>query len=325
MVYKSKKLNKKKYFKSLQKQSRKLVKKRMYGGEIQENVEYIKKMDVDTPTPTIIDNVSSAANVVASGISNVIADNAQTVAENLGINPNVTISENIKEGISNTGEVLKDINKELNSPEGKELLQETGEIAKNVVTTLKPAAEESIGIINNLVKKEIPILTDMGEKFVLGLPVIGTAFAAGEEAVDATAAALTASSAVAQLTETGAETLKGLNQQKSSFQSLINKGIDLYNNANKGVSNMLSSAQKQVDDYGKSITKRKIEYTDKIGGTLKQYQKEKMMVGGRIINAQAEFLFPSVNNLGNFQQYGGRNKTKRRYNLRSKMTLRNNK
>lgn len=302
MVYKSKKLNKRKYFK---KQSRKFIGKKMYGGQVD--------------TPTIGENIGNAANVAASGVSALIADGAQTLSENIGINPNISLSENIREGISNTGEVLKEIKETMNSPEGQELLHETGEITKDIVKTLKPAAEETVNIMNDLIKKEMPILTDMGEKFVLGLPGIGTAVAAGEEVIDAAAASATAAASLAKLSETGSETLEDLNKQKSRFQSLIDSGVNLYNNLNKGVSNVISSAQKQVDDYSKNTTKRKMEYID---DSLKKYNKEKMMVGGRIMESKSEFLSPGVNSSQILQQYGGKWKTKRRNNLKRNMTLR---
>ena len=314
MVYKSKKINKRRYLKT---QSRKFIEKKIYGGQgdvSQEKVEYN-----NVHTPTISENIGDVANVAASGVSALIADGAQTLSENIGINPNISLSENIKESISNTGEVLKEIKETMNSPEGQELLHETGEITKDMVKTLKPAAEETVNIMNDLVKKEMPILTDMGEKFVLGLPGIGTAVAAGEELIDAAGASATAAASLAKLSETGSETLVDLNKQKSKIQSLIDSGIKLYNNLNKGVSNVISSAQKQVDDYSKNTKKRKMEYID---DSLKKYNKEKMMVGGRIKEAQLEFLSPSINRSQLLQQYGGKWKTKRRNNLKRKVTSR---
>ena len=319
MGYKSKKINKSQYLK-------KRTKKRMYGGDVDAILGSTDGLQ-NNELPTVGKNITALGNLATSVAANVVAKGIQSTAKRFGIDTNKPASVILKEA----GKNIKTMKNVLESPEGQQLLQNIGDVSKDVIESLEPAAEEAIKEVNSMVEKEMPIITDMAEKLVLGIPGIGTAVAAAEELVDSAAAAATAANTVAHLTETGTEALENLKSQQSEIKSVIDKGIELYNNVNKGVGNIISSAQQSVDEYGNKVMQEGINNMQRVpdmqtiqsaGGSLKKYKKESIIIGGRVTQAKNAFLNPCTNSSQMLQQYGGKMLTKRNNFVKRRLTVR---
>ena len=161
-------------------------------------------------------------------------------------------------------------------------------------------------------------------------------FALTEASKFATAAAQ-AGETVAELTTTGAEAVEDLQSQKKRAESIYSEFKNVLNNittgVNTGVGNMIKIAQKNVDEYGQNVVKEGIKNVPEVpkipetvlqtgGASLKKYQKEAKMIGGRIQQSQLSFLSPYVNRARILKQYGGKWHTKRRHQLKRKLTSR---
>ncbi len=286
MAYKSRKL-KKRYFK--RRQSR----KRMYGGDIPGFGSMPAPMPAPMPIhensqPTIMGNIKDIGNLGVSLATNVAASGIKKVAEYTGLDPNVSITENVKE----VGNKMGDVVEALNSPEGEKLKEETGELLKDGLEVLEPSLQKGEEILINGAEK----LAKTGTSIVVtALNELPPVFLASELSKLATAG-VQAAETVAELTTIGAEASKKLEVEKEPATSLLGKARDLIANVTqKGV----QYAQNRVNKYGENI----------VGDPLQKYQKEKMMIGGRINKAQSEFLSPYVNIS---QINGGKRKTKRR-------------
>lgn len=321
MVYKTKKINRRRY---LKKQS----KRKMYGGEENQIVEEI---------PSLQENLKQATNLLASAVTNVSSNVLKNIGEKIGVDPNKPASETVSE----LKDSMKNVVTALNSVEGEELKKEAGELLKDSLDVLKPSIEEAEDIIDTGIKK----LTETGSSAVMTAANEFPPIFALSEASKAVTAAAQAGETVAELTTTGSEAYENLQEQREKASSLWNRGIEFVRNVstdvNKGVSNIIKSTKKQVDDYGHSIIQQNMSIAPpqiptvpkmptpiitqipkvpqmpnptitQVAGQMQNQltilNKEARMIGGRIRKSQIEFLSPNSN------------KSKKRNNQRRKLS-----
>lgn len=359
MGYKSKKINKRRYFK---RQSRKVIKRGMYGGESQDISTQITnnnkqpssqkplsqepKMTTnnnqqpssqDKPHPTIMSNLGKVVNLAVDFGNNVVSKGIDYVGDATGYDPNKPSSESIEKAKIK----MQNLSKVLSNPEFQSA---ASDVAEELVETLQPAAEKGLDVANKLLEKEIPIAGNMLNEAALMIPGAGQVIGSIEELGNVAQAVEAATESFADLATVGAETTKDLEEKKGEIESLWNKGSELLSDVSQGVnntvSNVIDSAQESVSKEGENLMKSVPPVSDfnnnnlnpivnkqnkelkTVGGSLKKYQKEKMMIGGRISQSQSEFLGGQLFSSQNSQQNGGKWNTKRRHYLKRKMTSR---
>jgi len=335
MVYKTKKINRRRY---LKKQS----KRKMYGGISSKEPLLVEEQQLPKETqlpkeqkemmPSLQGNITQATNLLASAVTNVSSNVLNNIGEKIGIDPNKSASETVSE----LKDSMKNVVTALNSVEGEELKKEAGELLKDSLDVLKPSIEEAEDIIDTGIKK----LTETGSSAIMTAANEFPPMFALSEASKAVTAAAQAGETVAELTTTGSEAYENLQEQREKASSLLNKGIELVRNVstdvNKGVSNIITSAKKQVDDYGRSIIQNNIpqmptlpkipkiptlpkmpkmptsptitQVAGQMQNQLTTLKKEARMIGGRIRKSQIDFLSPNLN------------KSKKRNNQRRKLS-----
>jgi ElaB/YqjD/DUF883 family membrane-anchored ribosome-binding protein len=319
MVYKTKKINRRRY---LKKQS----KRKMYGGansketqqgmpvvqETQKNSREVQETQLEIPS--LQENLKQATNLLASAVTNVSSNVLKNIGEKIGVDPNKSASETVSE----LKDSMKNVVTALNSVEGEELKKEAGELLKDSLDVLKPSIEKAEDIIDTGVKK----LTETGASAVMTAVNEFPPMFALSEASKAVTAAAQAGETVAELTTTGSEAYENLQEQREKASSLLDEGIELVRNVstdvNKGVSNIITSAKKKVDDYGRSIIQKNMPKMPQIStptitqvaGKMKNLNKEAKMIGGRIRKSQIQFLSPNAN------------KSKKRNNQRRRLSHR---
>ena len=316
MVYKTKKINRRRY---LKKQS----KRKMYGGEENQIVEEI---------PSLQENLKQATNLLASAVTNVSSNVLKNIGEKIGVDPNKPAIETVSE----LKDSMKNVVTALNSVEGEELKKEAGELLKDSLDVLKPSIEEAEDIIDTGIKK----LTETGSSAIMTAANEFPPIFALSEASKAVTAAAQAGETVAELTTTGSEAYENLQEQREKASSLWNRGIEFVRNVstdvNKKVSGIIKSTKKQVDDYGHSIIQQNMSIVPpqmpkvpqiqtpiitqtptapritQVAGQMQNQltilNKEARMIGGRIRKSQIEFLSPNSN------------KSKKRNNQRRKLS-----
>ena len=328
MVYKTKKINRRRY---LKKQS----KRKMYGGQetiSQQEIQLPKDTQIVEEIPSLQENLKQATNLLASAVTNVSSNVLKNIGEKIGVDPNKPAIETVSE----LKDSMKNVVTALNSVEGEELKKEAGELLKDSLDVLKPSIEEAEDIIDTGIKK----LTETGSSAVMTAANEFPPIFALSEASKAVTAAAQAGETVAELTTTGSEAYENLQEQREKASSLWNRGIEFVRNVstdvNKKVSGIIKSTKKQVDDYGHSIIKNNMsivppqipkvpqmpnpiitqtptapqitQVAGQIQNQLTTLTKEARMIGGRIRKSQIEFLSPNSN------------KSKKRNNQRRKLS-----
>jgi hypothetical protein len=345
MVYKSKRINRKRYIK---RQSR----KRMYGGEKEitttqynlpppaptssttENNNILTQVD----PPSTLDNLEKGIdigvqlgnNIAASGLQ-YLQDGVENVAESIGIDPKASVEKEVEKLADKSDEIVK----AFSSPKGQRALKNLGsaaaEFSKEVIAPgLEEVSESVIDNSGQLTNKVINAGIDAAAAIPLIAPLIELPKLVSDTASIAenlASMAADVSDKLKKTVETGKENSKKIQGAWSDFQSVIEHG-------NKAVSDTLDSVQKSVDNYGKNIAKDSLASAQKKmsmpeipngiqreGGSIKKYHREAIMIGGRVNKSQIEFLSPYVNRSQILQQYGGKCHTKRRNRVRRRMTL----
>ena len=311
MVNKTKKSNKRKYYTGLQKRKS----RKMYGGDESEyNISPPppppKITSVPIPTPTLDDNIKDIKNV-ASDVGNVavsagvqgLHNVTNSAIEGLGLDPNVSVSDNV----SALNSELNILNKEINdTEEGKELKKNVGELALDVVETLKPAVSKGIDIVTEGAQK---MSKSVGKVIVTGMNEVLPPIFAINELANMTTAAAQAGETIAELTKTGAEAAEKLEKSKEKATSIWNSVNTM---VNKAMQTGINTAKSGVDILKKNTINPQPS-VQSAGGSLKKYNKTAKMIGGRITESQLEFLYPYVNKSQILQQYGGKMQTRRRH------------
>ena len=300
MVYKTKKIrktNKRRYL-----QNRKS--RRMYGGYQDEEQEALT-----AEGPTLMSNLKAAGQLGVSVASQLAAKGIQKVGESIGIDPNISIQDNMNE----IGDKIGHVNDALNSRQGEELKQEASKLLETSIKILEPSIKKAVSIGNELIQKEIPILGNMGNEAVLMIPGAGQIIGAVEEVGNVAQAAEAATKGLADLTTTGTEAIHELEDQKRKAESIWGK---IKGFANNYVSDGLAVAQESVNKEGQNITSKTNIQAPKIPDTNYNYQggvasdsfkklhKEALMVGGRSRKSHLDFLAPHVNRSQILRQYG---------------------
>lgn len=299
MKYKSKKINKRMYVK---RQSRKLIKRGMYGGrseiaasDIMKQIEEDNKLNL-TKLPVAGPIIEKTGNL----LEGTVIKGLDMIGDSIGVD--IDNPESI-------GEKLDDIKNAISSPENKkktkEILENSGEYAGLVVDAAAPVIEKTSEKILPVVMKEADKAVGAIVKTELNLaedvagPIVGfprTVWSAME--------ALNAS------VNAGSELIKGTAEAIQGTQENLNRLKE------EGASKI-----PKVPEIGQKITQNiPVETVD--GSSLKKYQKEKRMIGGRILQSQSEFLGGQLNSSQILKQYGGKWKTKHRHYLKRKITSR---
>ena len=323
MVHKSKKINKRRYFK-------RRTHKVLYGGEPSNN-----ELEQTNNIPSTTDNLKQAVSI-GSNISNIIAANGlqyaesgiKNISEIAGIDPNASLQEEIKKIAQKTGEMSS----ALRSPEAQAALIHLGEVITEVSErVLSPAlikiiddvAGHSDKIIANFINAVINAANSTPIAPLLGIPRTISNLASGTQtAIDLTNNILS---------ETN-NAVKGVNENKGKIESAYNDLMNIINKGNQFVSDGLNEMQENVNTYGQGLMKKEEEkqgamkegekqvlktqemQVQKGGGLLKKLKEQSRMVGGRIIESQREFLSSSVSQKDKY--YKRNNKTRRRVRKR---------
>jgi len=345
MGYKSKKINKRRNFK---RQSRKLIKRGMYGGvlpkssdnisienqekDIPLNNEKKDKIAADEIMKEIEENNKlELPNLTEIPVAGPIMESAGNLIETSAVKGLDVLGNSIGVDINNPasiGEKLDDIKDAVSSPENiektKEILKNTGEYVGLVVDAAAPVIEKTSEKILPVVMKEadkaIDALAATGVNLLEDVtgPVIGVP-----------RTLWTAAEAFNASVNAGSELIKGTAEAIQGTQANLNRLIDESSSKmsnikmpNVAIPEVKTPNTPQMSNTPKMPNMNNISYKQQGGGLLKKYQKEKMMIGGRILQSQSEFLGGQLFSSQNLQQTGGKWHTKRRHYLKRKMTSR---
>ena len=297
MGYKSKKIHKRRYFKSLQKrQSR----KSMYGGDVLKPDNDVLNNDVeaDEIMKKIGDqNKIEIPSILEIPVVGTVVKKTGDLFEGAAVKGLDIMGKSIGVDIDNPqsfGEKLDNIKTSLTDPTNvektKEILGNAGKYVEVGIDAVAPVFEKTADKILPVVMKE----TDKAVESGLGTLVnVAEDFAGPIIGIPRTL--LSAAEAFNASVNAGSELIKGTAEVIQGTQENFNKKMD---------ETMSSVPETSKEEFTPSIKSQ--------GGSLKKIQNETEMIGGRTEQSRLEFLTPYVNSSQIMRQYGGKWQTKRR-------------
>ena len=298
------------------------VSKKMYGGRVDQvsnaeeyqqnlinsaNVDtYNKTLDLSKQKQDLLDlqaknadnyfsspGIGSMEKTVGTAVSNGIGNLAENVKSKIpGLQSNLT------NGFTNISKKVEDIKNVLNSEQGKELLNNAGQVFSQVYeTVVKPVAKEAIAEGNKLIKDEGKILLNEVNEVATVLPPV----LAVEEVANMGAALGKAVESGAHMVSIIADRADAIGDVSDKFVETKEKYGQLMANASDQVSNKLQIpidvSMPVVDEPTQptQITQSVIPQVARTnGGSLKKIRRQSKMIGGRCKKAQDEFLHPQL-------------------------------
>ena len=297
MGYKSKKIHKRRYFKSLQKrQSR----KSMYGGDVLKPDNDVLNNDVeaDKIMKKIEDqNKIEIPSILEIPVVGTVVKKTGDLFEGAAVKGLDIMGKSIGVDIDNPqsfGEKLDNIKTSLTDPTNvektKEILGNAGKYVEVGIDAVAPVFEKTADKILPVVMKETDKAVESGLGTLVNLaedvagPIIGIP-----------RTLLSAAEAFNASVNAGSELIKGTAEVIQGTQENFNKKMD---------ETMSSVPETSKEEFTPSIKSQ--------GGSLKKIQSEAKMIGGRTDQSRLEFLTPHVNSSQIMRQYGGKWQTKRR-------------
>jgi hypothetical protein len=288
MGYKSKKIkiNRRKYFK---RQSR----KKMYDGGASESSnnadEIINKIEeqnkIEIPTIQEIPFFGPVIKKTGNLLEGTLVKALDMVGDSVGIDIDNPVS---------IGEKLDDIK---NAVINEENLKKTKEILANTGKYFEVGIDAAAPVLEKTANKILPVVTKEADKAVkAGL------------------------STLVNLAEDVAGPFIGIPRTFLSATEALNASINAGSELIKGTSEAIQGTQ---ENYKRLINENIPQVQlRRDGSSLKNFNKEAIMVGGRINDSKLEFLYNNVNRNQILQKYGGKLYTKRYRNIKRKLTSR---
>lgn len=279
-----------------------------------------------SPSPSFKSNLALLGSVVAQGVNNITNDVIKKGAKLLV--PNIDTEKPVSDVLQESKDELKKVVNVLQSPVGDELVKEVSVIGEKMVDAVEKPFEEIGDRGLEYVKKQIPVVEDMAKTTLFGLPVIGSAAAAAEDAFDVVQSIENTVEAGSDILQEGKQMLSNLqqpvaeaNQLYSKYQNALNTNLsESMANANSISNSMANSINKSVSDIASNSNKqiKNIDNISNIEKNMKNYQNIGKMIGGRTRKSQSDFFAPLVTSSKMIKMVGGRAGFKTRKLIRNK-------
>ena len=253
--------------------------------------------------PSIGSNISMLGSVMAQGLNNIANSAIKTGAKLLV--PNVDTEKPVSDVLKESTNELTKVANVLQSPVGDELVKQASVVGEKLVDAVEKPFEEIGNKGMAYLEKQIPVVEDMAKTTLFGLPVIGSAAAAAEDAFDVV-------QSIENTVSTGLDMVKEGEQMVVNLQQPIAEASNLYskytNAVNEGASGLASSASGLASN---KINNQVNNVTSQLQNqNIKNIQNVGKMIGGRTMKSQVEFFSPFVKKSKILKMYGG-NKTRK--------------
>jgi len=322
MGYKSKKINRRRNFKK--RQSR----KRMFGGasEMEDNDLKIVSSN-DVAADDIMKKIEEQNKIEIPSIDEIpvvgpVLEKTGDLVEGAAIKGLDVIGNSIGVDIDNPeslGEKLDNIKDALTDPNN---VEKAKEILGNAGKFVEVGIEAATPVIEKTADKILPVFTKEADKAVKAS--LGTVVNLAEDIagpfIGIPRTLLSAAEAFNASVNAGSELVKGTAEAIQGTQENFNRIMD--ESMPKIPKIPKVPEMPKIPDMPKVPEMKNIASTVQAGGSLKKYQRQAKMIGGRISQSQSEFLNSHVNRSQILQQYGGKWHTKRRHSLKRKLTSR---
>jgi hypothetical protein len=296
--------SKTKKIKTKQRKQRTRMRRRQLGG------------DSTIQPPDFKSNISMLSSAVMQGFNN-MASNVIKKGAKL-IDPTINTEKPVSDVLQETKDELKNVVNVLNSPVGDELVQEASVIGEKMVDAVEKPLQDMGDRGLSYIQKQIPVVEDMAKTTLFGLPVIGSAAAAAEDAFDVVQSIENTVEAGSDIIQHGEKMLGNLQQPVAEASQLYSKYKDALNtnisvpmpelNLNKMATNKMSEV------VGQPYKDLNTNY-NKMNQNIRKTQNIGKMIGGRTRKSQEEFFAPFIKTSKIINTIGG-SRTRRIRNKR---------
>lgn len=322
MGYKSKKINRRRNFKKVQ------SRKRIFGGasQMEDNDlksipsndkasdDIIKKIEeqnkIEIPSIDEIPVVGPVIEKTGDLVEGAAIKGLDVIGNSIGVD--INNPESLGEKLDNIKDILSDPN---NVEKAKEILGNTGKFVEVGIEAATPVIEKTADKILPVFTKEADKAVKAGLGTVVNLAedIAGPFIGIPRTLLSATEAFNASVNAGSVLVKGTAEAIQGTQE---NFNRIMDESMPKIPKIPK------VPEMPKIPDMPKVLETKNIDSTLQAGGSLKKYQRQAKMIGGRILKSQSEFLGEQLFSSENLQQTNGKRNTKRRHYLKRKMTSR---
>ena len=331
MVYKLKKTNKRRYFKNLQKRKsyKNYKKNKMCGGANDITSNNIIKNSDEIAANDIMNKIEEQNKIELPDIAEIpvvgpVLEKTGDLVEGAAVKGLDMIGNSIGVDINNPqsiGEKLDNIKESLSDPVN---VEKTKEILGNTGKYIEVGIEAAMPVIEKTIDKILPVFTKESDKAVkAGLgTVVNLAEDVAGPFIGIPRTLLSAAEAFNASVNAGSELVKGtaevIQGTQENYNRIINENLSKIPN----VPNMNMPKIPNVPNMNIPKIPNVPNMNMSNNDSLKKYQNEAKMIGGRTNKSQLDFLKSHVNSSQIITQYGGKINTKRRRYLKNKITSR---
>ena len=339
MGYKSKKINKRRYFK---RQSRKLIKRGIYGGDSpklsdnntiekqEKEIDLNNEKKDEIAADNIMKKIEEQNKIEIPSLEEIpvvgpVLEKTGDLVEGAAVKGLDMLGDSIGVDINNPesiGEKLDDIKDAVSSPENiektKEILANAGKYIEVGIDAASPVIEKTADKILPVVRKEMDKAVEAGLGTVVNLAedVAGPLIGIPRTLISAAEAFNASVNAGSELVKGTAEAIQGTQENFNRIMDESMSKIPTMPTVPK-----IPTVPKVPNEMPN--IKNNMSYPVQQGGRLlKKYKSEGKMIGGRTLQSQLEFLDSPVNSSQILKQYGGKWTTKSRRSLNRKMKSR---
>ena len=323
MAYKTRKTNKRRYFKCSQKRQSSKRYRKMYGGaspaynNVNNNNSVTKD---DIAANKIMENIEEQNKLEFPSIDEIpivgpVLEKTGDLIEGASVNLIDKTGDLLGIDVNNPGSVsqkLDDIKDIVSDPENvekmKEIASNMGKYGEVAVVAFKPAAERfidtSLPVVTEGIDKAVKAGVATGVNLVEDVagPFIGI-----PRTILSAATAFNASvNAGSELVKGAAEAIQGTQE---NFERLVDESMPtmptVSTMSKQNMSNVSTMLNPTMSKQNMPTVPKMPNQLTTQGGSIKKLHQSAIMIGGRAKKAQLEFLSPYVNKAQIITQYGG--------------------
>lgn len=260
--------------------------------------------------PTLKDNLEKAGVIGLQAANNQVATALNNAAMSLNIDPNASTTVILEQ----VNDRLKNINEAFQSPEGKQILSELGELSSNLAKTATEPLREGQRVFNEMLMEQLRSFEKLAWGAVGLVPVVGDVSELVRIARDLFQVFTRVMGAASGVSTNALNTLTNIQNTIGQSTNLFSKMASLIKNTlaqgNRQVNKVLTTASEDVKDQGKSIVQEEKEISKKIKKAEKE-QKGGARIRKRTHKSIDKFLSTKINSSHMKRKYSVKRRTRK--------------
>lgn len=242
--------------------------------------------------PTITSNLEKTAAIGIQAANNQIASALNMVAETLNVDPNASATVIVEQ----VNDRFKNINDAFQTPEGKQMLGELGELVSKLLKTTEEPLKEGQRVFNQMLNEQLRSFEKLAWGAIGLVPFVGDVSEVVRIAKDLFQAFVKVLKAVSGISLESSKALEDIKNTIDEKSNLFVRMADLMQNTvadgNKQVNKYLTMTSKDLKEQAKYIAKEQKDISKNLN--INKIQKGGARVTKRIHKSIEKFLSSNV-------------------------------